>query len=98
MNEETLTKNVDSAKTDARKSVRSSLVSLPQNQGPTSRFSIRGIIKPGKRTEFAINAEDFQITKETWIIGNIKIGAIAQVSGVVLTGKGKFASKIVISG
>ncbi|RMG44484.1 MAG: hypothetical protein D6719_01760 [Candidatus Dadabacteria bacterium] len=68
----------------------------PHNRPPSGQFSLQGIVQPGDRTSYSINGHDFVVTSNTWIIGKLHIGAIAQVKGVVITGIGKCATKIIV--
>ena len=60
-------------------------------------FTLQGLIGYGSGTEFAINGEDFHVTHETWVIGKIRIGAPAKVTGIARPGVGRCAAKIVVS-
>jgi hypothetical protein len=77
-----LTKRIEEAKTESLKS------------GP--KFELVGIIEKGSRSTFSINGEDFTITSSATIIGSLKNGKKAIVSGKIISGI-KYAESITIS-
>ena len=60
------------------------------------RFSITGKIVAGKETPYSIRGVDFSMAKDVVSIGKFRLGATAQVRGLVVNGK-KVAKKVVVS-
>lgn len=58
-------------------------------------FSFEGILRKGQETTYAINGQDVEISEDTWMIGNMAIGAKASVKGVMRNGQ-RQVTKIVI--
>jgi hypothetical protein len=44
-------------------------------------FVLEGEVTRGQATKFAINGTDFKVSPGTWIIGELRMGAIARVKG-----------------
>lgn len=63
---------------------------------PLSTFRLQGLLRPGNRTQHSVDGEDFHITKDTWIIGDLNYGCMVQVKGVLKLGQGRIATKITI--
>jgi hypothetical protein len=63
---------------------------------PLSSFRLQGTLKPGERTDYSVDGEDFEITRETWIMGELTYGSAVQVKGIFKPGIGRFATKITV--
>lgn len=77
-----------------RKSARSKLKNAKDR---AVRFKLEGAITRGTNTPYAVDGEDFKIDGNTWIVGDMRLGASAKVSGVISPANGKKASKIIVS-
>jgi|GEM_PF-6285769 len=67
-----------------------------QNRAQTERaVTITGIIQRGHDTPYSVDGQDFEITPDTWIFGNIRYGVTASVQLVRATGAA-YARKIII--
>lgn len=73
---------------DAQKSVLS--------QGPG--FGLIGKVEKGVHTPYSINGEDFIVGEKTEIYGNLRMGATAEVSGIIHEGNKKIAEVVTIGG
>ena len=60
------------------------------------QFVLDGEISRGLSSEYAVKGEDFQLTADTWVLGNIILGKRATVRGIICTGGVKQATKIVV--
>ncbi|MFM1848725.1 MAG: hypothetical protein RL417_2199 [Pseudomonadota bacterium] len=49
--------------------------------GRRPQFSLTGPLSAGKSTDYSINGVDFEVASETVVIGELKFGALAQVTG-----------------
>ena len=61
----------------------------------SQRFALEGAIQAGTNSPFSINGKDFSITDDTWVVGDLEIGAYASVRGPLKGGK-RVATKVVI--
>ena len=52
------------------------------------QLTLRGIITTGKRAPYAVNGDEFYITDDTWIVGDLEVGCIAEVRGHYVIGVG----------
>lgn len=57
---------------------------------------IKGYIEPGSRTRYAIDSQDIVVDDDTWIFGNLKIGAKATVRAKIEGSDCGYAKSIVI--
>lgn len=65
-------------------------------QGQTSdQFALSGIIETGMGTIYSVQGKDFVFDSDTWIFGDISLGAYARVKGSLRAGE-RYASHIVI--
>ena len=62
-----------------------------------SRIStLTGALTEGRVSRFAIDGQDFQVCATTWIIGELRLGAVARIKGVPNDTSVLEASSIVI--
>ena len=65
-------------------------------QAQTSdQFALSGIIETGMGTIYSVQGKDFIFDSDTWIFGDISLGAYARVKGSLRAGE-RYASHIVI--
>ena len=60
-------------------------------------FVLQGPIARGAQTLYSVNGIDFAVKPETWIFGEVEYGAMAKVYCPIVPGRGRIASKIVIT-
>ena len=58
---------------------------------------LQGCIGRGTQTLYSVNGIDFAVQAETWIFGEVEYGAMAKVHCPIAPGRGRIASKIVIT-
>jgi hypothetical protein len=73
----------------ARKTQRSS-------QLAPGKFYLEGIVAGGANHGFSISGEMFQVNANTFIVGEISLGAYAKVQGKFVDGNKKIATKVII--
>jgi hypothetical protein len=61
-------------------------------------FTLEGLVTVGGATKFAVNNEDFVVTATTWIIGELKTGALARVKGALGPDGSREAASVVVLG
>lgn len=61
------------------------------------QFSLHGEVQLGNRTRYSICGTDFSVDSNTWVIGDLELGRIADVRGVITPGSGCYATKIKMS-
>jgi hypothetical protein len=59
-------------------------------------FNLKGLLQRGRRSVFSVNGEDFFISPETWIVGDPTVGQIVEVHGIVRSGLGLQATKLIV--
>jgi hypothetical protein len=64
----------------------------------TNHFTLEGLVTVGGATKFAVNNEDFVVTATTWIIGELKAGALARVKGALGPDGSRQAASVVVLG
>lgn len=65
------------------------------NSGPG--FGLVGKIERGHSTPYSINGEDFVVTGQTEVTGDIKVGATAEATGKIVDGRRKIAEVVVVA-
>ncbi len=76
----------------SKKSVKRKAIVKPQNL----QFALEGPLTKGESSPFSINGYDLKTTADTWIFGELRIGAIAKVKGVIMNGHERLCTSIVI--
>ncbi|MCB0343794.1 MAG: hypothetical protein KDD66_01685 [Bdellovibrionales bacterium] len=61
------------------------------------QFDLHGEVQLGNRTRFSICGTDFDVDSNTFVIGDLELGKVASVHGVISPGSGCYATKIKIS-
>ena len=57
---------------------------------------LKGYIKPGSRTRYAVDSQDIVVDDDTWIFGNLEIGARVTVRALPEEEDRSYAKSIVI--
>ncbi len=71
---------------------------LEGKMGETAQqFTLKGVIERGSRTPYALNGNDFSLDSDTWIFGEVRVGAEATVIGLRMSDV-TYAKKIIIGG
>lgn len=68
-----------------------------EGQAGIRAFTLNGRLREGKGTPFAVDGEDFVIGPNTWILGEVEIGALAKVKGYIRGLGEREATSIVVS-
>lgn len=68
----------------------------PNAKAGVRPFTLEGQIMRGNRGAFSVAGEDFVISNDTWIFGDVVVGALATVHGVTKNGE-RIARKIVVT-
>ena len=68
----------------------------PHGQPPVQGISVKGKLELGSATPYAVCGHDFVIDKDTWIFGEVRLGATAMVQ-LVRTPNGVHAKKLMVS-
>ena len=70
--------------------------SAARDSGGYQVFSVEGLIQSGITAKYSINGEEFDINGDTWVVGVIRLGAMAKVRGTTKVGRPRIATKVVI--
>ncbi len=66
--------------------------------GVLGTFVREGILKQGENAPFSVCGKDFFIYDNAWIMGEVRVGVRARVTGVVRKRNERFATKILVIG
>ena len=67
-------------------------------RGVLATFVREGVLHEGMKAPFSICGKDFFIYDNAWILGEVRVGLRARVTGVVRKGDMRFATKIQVLG
>lgn len=76
-----------------RRPVRKRVEASSKAAGPGA-ITVAGVIQRGQQAAYSINGQDFEITPDTWIFGDVKYGLSATVQLVHVQGA-TYARKII---
>jgi hypothetical protein len=65
-------------------------------QGSHAQFSLMGTLERGASSKFAVRGEEFVVDNNTWIFGQLNVGAEVMVQGVFRKGDERYAKKIIV--
>ncbi len=74
-------------------------LALRQGSSPTGarpRFSLTGPLSAGKATAYSINGVDFEVTPDTAILGELRFGTLACVTGSYRHHTVRVAGRIIV--
>lgn len=80
----------------AKRQPRREETTAEKDRSKGAQFSVEGPIVPGKETRYSIDGVDFTVGADTWIFGDLKLGAHARVRGPVQFNGERHATHIVI--
>jgi hypothetical protein len=60
-------------------------------------FAFEGELRNGRKMICSVNGEDFIITPNTWVVGNLEVGCQVKVKGCTQVGNERYATSIVVS-
>lgn len=70
---------------------------VAESKSSAAAFSMEGELRPGNEGSYMVNGVEFTVDDDTWIFGDLEIGAKAVVHGVDHPERGRYARKIVIT-
>lgn len=80
---------------NAKKKIKKNAVGR-SSASKTLQFALEGPLGRGEHTAFAINGYDLKTTADTWIFGQLRVGAYAKVKGVIVNGHERLCTSVVI--
>ncbi len=64
-------------------------------KGP-QHFDLEGPLVQGAASAYAVGKQDFTFDDETWVFGDLQLGSVVSVSGILVPGGEYYARKIVV--
>ncbi len=61
------------------------------------QFSLDGLLQPGNQTLFSVNGYDLITNADTWVFGELVLGAHAKVKGMIVKGHERLCTSIISS-
>ena len=79
-----------------RRTARTNTPNAARRTGAKSHFNLKGVLKPGESTNFAVDGDEIVVDGDTWVFGDLVYGAKATVTGVFRPNGQRYATKIVL--
>ncbi len=85
------------SKKEKAKQVGGGVAAVSSNRTKHAEFVFEGDLQYGHSTDYAVHGVDIHINNDTWVFGDLRIGAQATVKGIYAKGDQAHAKKIIIN-